>query len=203
MDLFLVVTLAAIGTYMLNAQQQRRRIALLGRHLQPYQIERLMETLIQGYLRAMGEQNPERRAQVLGMLEGTEAQLCEQFERLAADFRRVPAELARVSRLPLSLPFAQQLFPAASFDMREALALHARGIALVARNEAGRSPRDKAYTMTAELLLMQHTCHWYCKSKAIASARVLARHQSPYAQIVASVSPETRAAYAALTGLHH
>jgi hypothetical protein len=54
--------------------------------------------------------------------------------------------------------------------------------------------------MTAELLLMQHTCHWFCKSRTVASARVMARHQTPYVQIVASVSPETRAAYMALTG---
>jgi hypothetical protein len=200
MDFFLLVALAATGAYMLNTQQQHRRIALLGRHLQPYQIERLMETLIQGYLRAMGEQDAERRAQVLNMLEGSEAQLCEQFERLGADFRRVPAPLARVSRLPLGLPFALQLFPNASFDMRDALALHARGIARVSRNEAGLAPRDKAFTMTAELLLMQHTCHWFCKSRTVASARVMARHQTPYVQIVASVSPETRAAYMALTG---
>lgn len=70
----------------------------------------------------------------------------------------------------------------------------------MARNDAGLSPRDKAFTMTAELLLMQHTCHWFCKSKTVASARTLARHQTPHAQLVAAVSPETRAAYLALTG---
>lgn len=203
MDLLLVLALAAAGAYMLNAQQQRRRIVLLARHLQPYQIERLMETLTQGYLRAMGEQDPERRQQVLNLLASSEAQLSEQFERFAADFRRVPAPLTRVSRLPLGLPFATQLLPAATFDMRDAMEMHARGIARVARNEAGLSPRDKAYTMTAELLLMQHTCHWFCKSKAVASARTLARHQTPHAQLVDAVSPETRTAYLALTGPVH
>ena len=195
MDLLLVLALAAIGVFLLNARQQRQRIALLGQRLRPYQIERLMETLIQGYLRAMGETDAERRTQVLRMLEGNEAQLCEQFERLAADFRHVPAQQARVSLLPVGLPFALQLFPGASFDMREALAIHARGIARSARNDAALAPRDKAFTMTAELLLMQHSCHWFCKSRAVASARVLARHQTPYAQILASVSPETRAEY--------
>lgn len=200
MDLLFVVALAATGAYMLNTQQQRRRIVLLAQHLQPYQMERLMETLTQGYLRAMGEQDPERRQQVLNLLASSEAQLSEQFERFAADFRRVPAPLARASRLALGLPFATQLLPAATFDMREAIDVHARGIARVARNDAGLSPRDKAFTMTAELLLMQHTCHWFCKSKAVASARTLARHQTPHAQLVAAVSPETRAAYLALTG---
>ncbi|WP_367065965.1 hypothetical protein [Oryzisolibacter sp. LB2S] len=200
MDFFLVLALAFTGTYLLNHQQQRTRIALLARHLQPYQIEQQMETLTQGYLRAMGEQDLERRLQVLGVLAPTETQLAEQFERFASDFRRVPAELARVSRLPLGLPFATQLFPAASFDMRALLDLHAQGIARALRNDTGLSPRDRAYTMTAELLLMQHSCHWFCKSKAVASARMLARHQTSHAQLVAAVSPETRRAYVALTG---
>lgn len=200
MDFFLLLALAATGAYMLNTQQQRRRIVLLAQHLQPYQIERLMETLTQGYLRAMGEQDAERRQQVLDLLSSSEAQLCEQFDRFVADFKRVPEPLARVSRLPLGLPFAAQLFPGTAFDMREALELHGRGMARAARNEAGLSPRDKAFVMTAELLLMQHTCHWFCKSKTVASARMLARHKTPHAQLVASVSPETRAAYLALTG---
>ena len=68
MDLLFVVALAATGAYMLNTQQQRRRIVLLAQHLQPYQIERLMETLTQGYLRAMGEQDPESKAMVQSML---------------------------------------------------------------------------------------------------------------------------------------
>lgn len=200
MDLFLLLILAASAAHLLNRQQQRRRIALLAQQLQPYQIERLMETLTQGYLRAMGEQGDERRQQVLGLLASSEAQLCEQFERFVADFRRIPAPQARVSRLPLGLPFAAQLFPAATFDMREALAIHAGGIARAWRNEAGLAPRERAFVMTAELLLMQHSCHWFCKSKVVASARMLARHQTPHAQLVASVSPETRKAYLALTG---
>lgn len=195
MDLLFVVALAATGAYMLNTQQQRRRIVLLAQHLQPYQIERLMETLTQGYLRAMGEQDPERRQQVLNLLASSEAQLSEQFERFAADFRRVPAPLARASRLALGLPFATQLLPAANFDMREAIDVHARGIARVARNDAGLSPRDKAFTMTAELLLMQHTCHWFCKSRTVAAMRLIARHKTAYEQVLDSIAPATRKAY--------
>ncbi|WP_404300255.1 hypothetical protein [Alicycliphilus denitrificans] len=200
MDLFLVLILAATAAHLLNLQQQRRRIALLAQQLQPYQIERLMETLTQGYLRAMGEQGDERRQQVLGLLASSEAQLSEQFERFVADFRRIPAQQARVSRLPLGLPFATQLLPGTTFDMREVLEIHAGGIARAWRNEAGLAPRERAFVMTAELLLMQHSCHWFCKSKVVASARMLARHQTPHAQLVASVSPETRKAYLALTG---
>jgi hypothetical protein len=50
------------------------------------------------------------------------------------------------------------------------------------------------------MLLLQHSCHWFCKSKSVASARVLVRHQTPYAQVLASVSPETRRAYLDLLG---
>jgi hypothetical protein len=26
--------------------------------------------------------------------------------------------------------------------------------------------KRRAFTMTAELMLMQHTCHWFCRSRA-------------------------------------
>ncbi|RYF27598.1 MAG: hypothetical protein EOO33_03775 [Comamonadaceae bacterium] len=200
MDLLLVALLLASGGYVINAQQQRKRIVLLGSHLSNYQIEKLLETLTQGYLRALGEKDDARRDQIWGLLASSEAQLTDQFQRFAAEFARVDAALTRVSRLPVGIPFAQQLLPGASFDMRQAITLHAQGISRVARNEAGRSPRDKAFTMSAELFLMQHTCHWFCKSKTVASARMLARHQTPLAQLIDSVSPETRSAYRALTG---
>jgi hypothetical protein len=54
--------------------------------------------------------------------------------------------------------------------------------------------------LSAELFLFQHTCHWYCRSKAVASARMQVRHQTPYAQVLAAVSPATRQAYSALLG---
>ena len=79
--------------------------------------------------------------------------------------------------------------------MRELLAVHARGIHETAANARGLSPKDKAFCMTAELFLMQHSCHWFCKSKTVASARMLARHKTSYDQLVQSVSPDTRRAY--------
>ncbi|MDB5878990.1 MAG: hypothetical protein JWQ41_2404, partial [Variovorax sp.] len=51
-----------------------------------------------------------------------------------------------------------------------------------------------------ELFLMQHTCHWFCRSKTVASARMMARHQTSYALLLDSVSPTTRAAYQTLVG---
>ena len=190
--------LIATGTFMLNAKEQRRRIALLGRHLGNFQIEKLMEALTDGYLRALGEPTDERRMQIWNLLSTTESQLSEQLTQLAADFSKVDETRARVSRLAIALPFAETLLPSFTFDMRRALAIHAQGVAGVVQNAGHLPPKDRAYMMTAELFLLQHTCHWYCKSKTIATARMLARHKTPHDQLVASVSPATRKAYLAL-----
>ncbi|APW38861.1 hypothetical protein RD110_17960 [Rhodoferax koreense] len=200
MEIFILVALIAFGVYLLKSREQRQRIALLGSHLSRFQIEKLMETLTQGYLRALGENDAERREQIWRLLRSNEVQLSEQFNRFAAEFAQVPAEEARVSRLPVAVPYANVLLPHATFDLRKAFAIHAQGIAAAADETAGRSNRDKAFTMSAELFLMQHTCHWFCKSKAVASARMLARHQTAYGQLVASVAPATRRAYTALVG---
>lgn len=202
MDPFVTAAIAATGAWLVNGQQQRRRIALLAGHLAPLQIEQLMQTLTQGYLRAMGESDRARRQQILDLLAPQEVQLSQQFERLVASFARVPDQEARVSRLAVGLPFATQLLPGQTFDMRQLLALHAQGIARAVRNEDCLAPRERAYSMTAELLLMQHSCHWFCKSRSVASARMLARHQTPHAQLLAAVSASTRTAYRKLTGVH-
>ena len=159
-----------------------------------------METLTEGYLRCLGEDDAARRQQFWSLLDSTEEKLSAPFDSFAAEFARVDAAEARVSKLPLAGPFAHKLFPAATFDFRQALAIHARGIAEVMRNESGRTPKAKAFTMSAELFLMQHSCHWFCKSKTVASARMLARHKTSYEQLLDAVSPETRKAYGALTG---
>ena len=190
--------LIATGTFMLNAKEQRKRIVLLGSHLANYQIEKLMAALTDGYLRALGEGTDERRDQIWSLLSTTETQLSEQFNRFAADFAKVGDAEAQVSRLAMALPFAEKILPGYTFDMRRALAIHARGIDHVVQNTGHLSPKDRAYMMTAELFLMQHTCHWFCKSKTIATARMLARHQTPHEQLVASVSAETRNAYRTL-----
>ena len=200
MDILFLATLIATGVFVLNAKQQRERVALLASYLGNYQIEKLMENLTEGYLRALGESDAERREQVWNLLRTTELQLSEQFTRFTADFTRVDPLQARISTLPLALPFADRWLSSASFDMRQALAIHAQGIERAVRNESGLSLRDKAYTLSAELFLMQHTCHWFCKSRAIASARLMARHKTPHAQVLASVTPATRAAYIALLG---
>jgi hypothetical protein len=200
MELFLLATLVAIAAWKLKLQDQNRRIAFLGRHLARYQIEKHMETLTQGYLRALGEADPERREQIWSLLRSTEQALCTQFNQLAADFSRAKEFEARVSKLPAYVPLATKLFPHATFDMRQALAIHARGISHAVQGSGDASHRDRAFTVSAELFLMQHTCHWFCKSRLVASARMLARHKTSYEQLIACVTPETRAAYRALVG---
>ena len=84
-------------------------------------------------------------------------------------------------------------------DLRRGGALR-RGDALVAVigravEEQGGAPKDRAFAILAEMLLMQHTCHWYCRSKAVASARMLASHQTSYEQLVGGVLPQTRQEY--------
>ena len=200
MDIFVALMLIAFSAYTFSARAQKRRIALLGSHLSKYQIENLMESLTEGYLRALGEDDAERRAQVWSVLATAETVLSEQFNRFVLDFAKVDEADARVSRLPLAVPYATRLFPRATFDMRKALSMHAHAISSAVANRANQSQKDKAYTLSAELFLMQHTCHWFCRSKAVASARLLARHKTTYAQVLAAVAPPTREAYNALTG---
>ena len=200
MEFFILLLVPVLGFQFLKAQEQRRRIYLLGGYLSQYQIEKLMENVTEGYLRALGEDDPERRSQIWSMLATAEQELAGQFNRFAADFAKVWGDQTLVSTLGFAFPYADKLFPRRTFDMRQLLAIHAEGIAAAAENRDQLSQRDKAYTMTAELLLMQHSCHWFCRSRAVASARMLARHQTSHAQLIESVSSATRTAYRRLTG---
>jgi len=202
MDIFVFIPLALVlGWHLLKAQEQRRRIILLGSQLSRHQIEQHMQRVLLGYQRALEYSDPARREDVWRALESAEQELSAQFSRFATDFSRVWGEQTLISTLPLAFPYADRLFPRRTFDARALMQIHAEGIAAAARNERGLSLRDKAYTMTAELLLMQHSCHWFCRSRAVADARVVAHHQTSHAQILAAVAPATREAYRRLTGL--
>jgi hypothetical protein len=199
MDMLLLLA-AALGFAWAKKKDQSERIALLGSVLSRFDIEKLMESLTDGYLRALGEEDAERQTQVWSYLEVQEQTLSEQFTAFAAEFATQDAAATRVSRLPVAIPYAARWWPSAGFDVREAFAIHARGIASVIENQAGLSPKRRAFTLSAELFLMQHTCHWYCRSKTVASARLLARHKTAYQQVLQSVSLETRDAYLSLAG---
>ena len=211
MDIFTLILLIATGTYILKSRDRKSRIVFLAKHLGRYPIERLMQTLIEGYARALGEPDAQRQAQIFKLLTTTELELSEQFNRFAEEFTRADAVSARVSKLTFDLPYAGRLFPTATFDLRRAMTIHAQAIAdatAVTATTLGDLPdaaaalklsKSRAFTISAELLLLQHTCHWFCRSKMIASARLLARHNTSYTQVLAAVSPDTRSAYLALT----
>ncbi|MEY5097535.1 MAG: hypothetical protein RJA36_254 [Pseudomonadota bacterium] len=198
MNTLMLAILIAFAFYALRAREQGQRIALLAQHLRRYQIEQLMERLTEGYQRVLDESDLQRRDQLWQQFGASETALAEQVGRLAQDFSRLDASQTRVSRLPL--PFAARWLPQACFDMRDLLALHAQGLTEVVRNSVQRSPQERAYTLLAELLLLQHSCHWFCRARAVASARLLARHQTRHAQVLASVSAPTRTAYCRLVG---
>ena len=199
MELLTCFALFAMGFYWLNRREQRVRIALLGGYLGKYRIEKLMENLMQGYLRALGETEPERQASIWRMLESAETDLCQQFNAFVLEFAKVDASQTRVSRLAIAVPFATR-WVSRTFDLRKVLSIHAHALTQAASNSQQQAHKAKAFTLMAELMLMQHTCHWFCRSKTMASARLLARHKTPYAQVLASVAPQTRQAYAAVVG---
>ena len=200
MDFYILASLIGIAIFTFKLKDERERIAVLGSHLGKFQIEKLMETLAGGYMRALAEPGAERQGQIWRQMENSEQALSEQFSRFAAEFARVPEANARVSKLPIPLPYASVLFSQKTFDMRKAVAIHAQGIARAAELQTEQSAKSRAFTLSAELFLMQHTCHWFCKSKGIATARLMMRHKTSYDQLLQAVSPETRRAYNALVG---
>jgi hypothetical protein len=200
MDYLIFVAAMVVGLSVVRLTYERRHIALLAEYLGRFQIEKLMATLSDGYMRALGESDPQRQQQVWDFLSPSEQALSEQFDQFAAAIAKADEADTRVSTLPVALPWADRLLPQASFDLRKVLAIHARGIRAAVTEYAHESPKNKAYRLSAEMFLMQHTCHWYCKSKSVASARMWVRHKTQYAQLLKAVGAQTARDYRALVG---
>ena len=196
MEFISLLLILATGIHWLNTQGQRKRTALLAEQLRPFQIEKSMAQLTTAYMRALGESDLERQQQILQLQEAAEQQLSTEFQNLAREFAKLPAPVTRAFKL--ALPYIDQLSPKATFDMRRMLEVHAQGIGRTASNLQGMSPKARAFRMMGEMFLMQHSCHWFCRSKTIASARMVAQHQTRYEQALEAVSPETRQAYLAV-----
>ena len=62
-------------------------------------------------------------------------------------------------------------------------------------NEDHLDAKARAFQLSAELYLLQHSCHWFCKSRAVADARLMLRHQVNHQKVLESVSAATRYAY--------
>ncbi len=196
MEFLSLLFVLATAIHWLNTQGQRQRTGLLAEQLRPYQIEKHMEQLTGAYMRALDEKDAERQQQILQLQAPAEDQLAEEFQNLAREFAKLPAPVTRAFKV--ALPYIDQLSPKATFDMRRMLEVHAQGIERTVRNLQGLAPKARAFRMMGEMFLMQHSCHWFCRSKTIASARMLTQHQTRYEQALDAVSPETRQAYLAL-----
>ena len=193
MEFLSLLFLLATGIHWLNTQGRRKRTALLADYLRPYQIEKHMEQLTSAYMRALGEADLERQQHILQLQETTEQQWAVEFQNLAREFAKLPAPDTRAFKI--ALPYIDQLSPKATFDMRRMLEVHAQGIERAMSNRQGLPAKERSFRLMGEMFLMQHSCHWFCKSKTIASARMLAQHKTHYEQALDAVSPETRQAY--------
>ncbi|MBV6273377.1 hypothetical protein KVP09_10690 [Alcaligenaceae bacterium CGII-47] len=195
MDILFTLLATAMTWRVLCLRYQRTHIALLGGHLASLQLERLMETLTQGYARAIHEKDEARRLQVLSSFAQSEDTAAAQAGSLVEAMQKESAQATSIGTLPFCLPYIEKLMPSMTRDFRELLRIHAAGLRHVVDNEAQCSTTDRAFHLSAELYLLQHSCHWFCKSRGVADARLAVRHQVKHQKVLESVSHGTRSAY--------
>lgn len=191
----LTLLMVVVAWHALRVRYQRARIALLGRHLANLNLERHMETLTQGYTRAIHEASESRQLQVLETFSQTERAVAANVKSLADSMRKESPQATRMGTFPFCVPYVERVLPAATRDFRDLLDVHAAGLRHAADNERQWDPKTRAYHLSAELYLLQHSCHWFCKSRAVADARLMLRHQVNHQKVIESVSEATRAAY--------
>lgn len=195
METAFILLTAFAAWHALRMRYQRAHIALLGGHLANLRLEKHMEALTQGYTRAIGEQTETRQLQVLETLAPTERAAAAQLQSLAQAMQKEDGQAVAMGALAFCVPYVERVLPAAARDFRTLLRIHAAGLRHVVDNEEGLDPKRRAFRLAAELYLFQHSCHWYCKSRAVADARLVVRHQVQHAKVLDSVSDVTRKAY--------
>lgn len=195
MDIVLILLLVVLGWQVLRVRYQRAHIALLGRHLASLQLERHIETLTEGYTRAIHEEAETRQLQILDMFTQTERAMTAQTQSLAEAMQNESLQAASMGMLPFCLPYAERFLPAVTRNFCKLLHIHAAGLRHVVDNEERWNAKNRAYHLSAELYLLQHSCHWFCKSRAVADARLAVRHQVTHQKVLESVSEVTRTAY--------
>lgn len=195
MDIAFTLLMVAAVWQILRVRYQRAHIALLGSHLANLQIERHMETLTQGYTRAIHEESESRQLQVLETYAQTERIVASQVQALANSMQKESRDATRICPLSFCLPYAERFLPSATRDFRQLLRIHAAGLRHVVDNVEQWDPKSRAYHLSAELYLLQHSCHWFCKSRSIADARLMLRHHVQHQKVLDSVSSVTRDAY--------
>lgn len=195
MDFFLVLLAAFVMGHVLRGRYQRTHIALLGRHLSSMQLEKHMESITNTYSRAIKEESEARQLQVFATVNQTEEAVAVQMHQLALAMSSEPAQITKMSALVFNLPFLTAILPRLGRDFRAVLQIHAAGLRYVVDNEAQYSSKDRAFHLSAELYLFQHSCHWFCKSRPVADARLMVRHKIDHQKVLDSVSAPTRKAY--------
>ena len=195
MDFALILLVVAGVWIVLRGRYQRSHIALLASHLSELNLERHMETLTQGYARAIGEESESRQLQVLETYHQTENAVASQVRRLAESMQREDRQATSMCASKICIPYAERFLPAITRNFVDLLNIHAAGLQRVVANEEGLALKDRAFHLSAELYLFQHSCHWYCKSRTVADARLLLRHQVDHQKVLDSVTSKTRDAY--------
>ncbi len=195
MDGFIVFLALAVIWRVLSMSYQKAHISLLAKHLADYQLEQHMETLTQGYTRAIQSDSEARQLQVLETFAQTERAVASQAQAVASSFEQESTLASRIGIWSVCIPYAERVLPSITRDFRKLLHIHAKGIRYVVNNEAGWDAKERAYHLSAELYLLQHSCHWFCKSRGIANARLQIRHKVQHQKVLDSVSSVTRSAY--------
>ena len=201
MDIALILLVIVAAWQVLRIRYQRTHVALLGHHLASLQLERHMETLTQGYARAINEKEETRQLQVLETFAQTERAVAGQIQSLASAMQKESLLATSMGVLTFCVPYAERFAPALTRDFRELLHIHATGLRHVVDNESHWDPKTRAYHLSAELYLLQHSCHWFCKSRTVADARLMLRHQVNHQKVLDSVSAVTRSAYLRWQGI--
>ena len=203
MDIFTLVFVSLLALVFTNSTAQRKRLRFLAGYLRPYQIEQLLERLLNGYLRALDEPDLERARGIWANLYDAEKRLANQVGQLANALEKADPKPPRMASVPFQACLANYLPSSFTVDVAALIRIHAQGLATCAehpQDEAPEARKRRAFAMSAEMLLMQHTCHWFCRSRGMASARLMAQHQTQYGQVVDSVLPATRTAYQQAVG---
>src|SRR3546814_16877918 len=105
------------------------------------------------------------------------------------------AQDTRICSLTFRVPYIERALPTLTRDFRKLLHIHAAGLGHVVNNEGHWDPKERAYHLSAELYLFQHSCHWFCTSRAVADARMMLRTQVTHENVQKSVSSVTRTTY--------
>ena len=195
MDMVLTLLMIAVVWRVFTLHYQRAHITLLAGNLANLQLERQIASLMEGYDRALKEDSENRQVQILENFAQTERTIAIHAQSLANAMQKEGELETRLGILALCIPYIERFLPGLTRDFRQLLAIHAAGLRHVVDNEENWSAKDRAFHLSAEVFLFQHSCHWFCKSRSVADARLMMLHKINHQKVLESVSERTRSAY--------